>query len=230
MRLRWLIAIPVALVALVTGGTWLYINVIRDDPPERLTLGTTTTATPGRATTTATGEATVDGVWEVADGSIVGYRVKEILFGQDNEAVGRTSEVTGSIRISGTTVAEATFTADLTSVRSDQERRDSQFRGRIMDVATYPTAMFRLTNPIELGSVPPEGGRAEFTATGELTLRGTSREVTFRLQAERGGGTIRVAGSIPIVFADWGIPNPSFGPISTSDRGELEFLLVLRRG
>lgn len=230
MRLRWLIAMPVALVALVTGGTWLYINVIQGDPPERLTLGTTTTAAGGRATTTAAGSAAVDGVWQVGDGSVVGYRVKEILFGQDNEAVGRTSAVTGSIRISGTTVAEGTFTADLASVRSDEERRDNQFRGRIMDVATHPTATFRLTRPIDLGAVPAEGQRAEFTATGELTLRGTTRAVTFRLQAERGSGTIRVAGSIPIVFADWGIPNPSFGPISTSDRGELEFLLVLRRG
>jgi polyisoprenoid-binding protein YceI len=228
MRLRWLVAAPVALVALVSGGTWLYINVVQGDPPERLTLGTTTTAVPGGATT-AGGPESLEGVWQVGDGSVVGYRVKEILFGQDNEAVGRTGEVTGSIRISGTTVAEGSFTADLTSVQSDEARRDNQFRGRIMDVSTYPTATFKLSRPIALGSVPPAGQRRSFTATGELTLRGTTREVTFELQAERTGDTIRVAGSIPIVFADWGIPNPSFGPISTADRGELEFLLVFRR-
>ena len=36
-------------------------------------------------------------------------------------------------------------------------------------------------------------------------------------------------GAIPIVFAEWGIPNPSTGPISTEDNGLLEFLLVFER-
>ncbi len=36
----------------------------------------------------------------------VGYRVKEVLFGQDNEAVGRTGEVTGTIKVTGTTIEE----------------------------------------------------------------------------------------------------------------------------
>jgi hypothetical protein len=35
-----------------------------------------------------------------------------------------------------------------------------------------------------------------------------------------------VVGQIPIVFADYNIPNPSFGPASTDDNGILEFSLV----
>jgi polyisoprenoid-binding protein YceI len=230
MRRRWvpwLVGVPLALGALVTGGTWLYINVIQEDPPERLRLDASPTST---APVTSTGPAGgADGVWRVGPGSVVGYRVKEILFGQDNEAVGRTSEVDGAVRIDGTTVVSAEFTADLTTVTSDESRRDNQFRGRIMDVATYPTATFRLTSSIALGSIPPEGRRVTVEVSGELTLRGTTRPVRFRVEAERSSGTIRVAGSIPITFADWGIPNPSFGPISTEDHGELEFLLVLKR-
>jgi len=49
------------------------------------------------------------------------------------------------------------------------------------------------------------------------------------LLAERLGGAIRVAGNVLIVFEEWGIPNPSFGPAQTEDRGLLEFLLVLTR-
>ncbi len=40
----------------------------------------------------------------MATGSVVGYRVKEVLFGQDNIAVGRTSTITGQLKINGTTV------------------------------------------------------------------------------------------------------------------------------
>jgi len=46
------------------------------------------------------------------------------------------------------------------------------------------------------------------------------------LTTRRTGNRIEVSGSIPIRFADWNIPNPSFGPVTTQDHGVLEFLLV----
>jgi hypothetical protein len=36
-----------------------------------------------------------------------------------------------------------------------------------------------------------------------------------------------VTGSIPVTFADWGIPNPSFSGITTEDHGTVEFLVNL---
>ena len=36
-------------------------------------------------------------------------------------------------------------------------------------------------------------------------------------------------GNIPVLFSDYGIPNPSFGTISTEDNGLLEFILVFER-
>ena len=45
---------------------------------------------------------------------------------------------------------------------------------------------------------------------GELTLRGTTKTVTFDLVARRNGADIEVTGSLVIVFDEWGIPNPSF--------------------
>jgi len=50
--------------------------------------------------------------------------------------------------------------------------------------------------------------------------------VVVDLTARRTGNRIEVSGSIPIRFADWNIPNPSFGPVTTQDHGVLEFLLV----
>ena len=163
------------------------------------------------------------------DGSVAGYRVGEVLFGQGTEAVGRTSDVTGSLTISGATIPEAAFEVDLTTVTSDQDRRDRQFQGRIMDTATFPTATFRLTQPIALGSPPDDVAEVTATATGELTVRGTTRTVTFDLLARRNGTGFEVNGSIPVVFADYGIPAPSFGPAEVEDEGEIEFLLLFER-
>jgi len=41
----------------------------------------------------------------------------------------------------------------------------------------------------------------------------------------RQGATIAVSGSIPIVFSEYGIRNPSGGPATTGSSGTLEFLL-----
>lgn len=168
--------------------------------------------------------ASVDGTWNVTSGSSAGYRVKETLFGQSTTAVGRTSQVTGSITISGTQVAAGELSVDMTTVSSGQSQRDSQFQGRIMDTATYPTATFTLSQPIQLGSLPSTGTTVTETATGKLTLHGTTKTVTFQLEARR-GATIAVSGSIPIVFSDYSISNPSGGPATTGSTGTLEFLL-----
>ncbi len=86
--------------------------------------------------------------------------------------------------------------------------------------------MFTLTEPIELGTEPAEGVDVATTATGELTLRGVTNPVTFELTAKLENGKIGVLGNIPVVFADYGIANPSFGGITTEDNGLLEFVLV----
>ncbi len=227
---RLAIGIPLAVVLLVVAAPWVYLRFIRADTPDRLGIdgGTTASTAATGGSSQAAGPFTIDGTWKVGSGSEAGYRVEEILFGQAATAVGRTSNVTGELAIDGRSVTAGSFSVDLASVASDESRRDNQFRTRIMDVARFPTATFRLTQPIDLASVP-EGGPATVRATGDLTLRGTTKPVTVALQAQRSGSGIEVAGSIPIVFEEWGIPNPSFGPARTEDRGDIEFKLVFAR-
>jgi len=221
----WIIGVPALLVVLVAGGVFVYINFI-NDPAPKLKLSTVTT-NPDTSSTTAT-DATIDGEWTVKSGSTVQYRVPEILFGQTTEGVGSTTAVTGTMTIAGTSVDAAEFTADLTQVTSDQSNRDRQFQDRIMDTANFPDATFELTEPIDLGTVPANGEQITVSATGELTLRGETKAVTFDIVAQRNGADIEVNGTIPIVFADYGIPNPSAGPAEVGDTGDLEFLITFQ--
>jgi polyisoprenoid-binding protein YceI len=231
-RTRNLVIGVVAAVLLVTVvGPFVYINFIQDDPEPELTLddvSTTTTGAGGSSTTAAPAEG-IEGTWVVADGSVVGYRIKEVLFGQDSEAVGRSKGVTGEVTIEGTTVSAATFEVDMTTFESGESRRDGQFEGRIMEVDQFPTATFELTSPIELGAVPADGEETTATATGDLTLHGVTREVTIDLVARSDGSTFAVDGSIPVTFSDYEIDDPSGGPASVGDDGELEVLLVFGR-
>jgi polyisoprenoid-binding protein YceI len=226
--LKKLVLVIVAAVVLVVGGTFVYINFIKDDAPAKLTLESDSTSTTAAGAEPADA-GDIGGTWKAGTGSTAGYRAKEVLFGQSTEGVGRTSDVTGDLVIDGTTVTTAKVVVDMTTVTSDQGNRDRQFQGRIMDTATYPTSTFELTKPIDLGSVPPEGQTVTKTATGTLTLHGTTKSVTVDLTAKRSGGTIQVQGSIPIVFDEWKIPAPSFGPAQVEDTGELEFLVAFAK-
>lgn len=223
---RRLVLAVVVLVALVAAGTFVYINVIREDAPDELTLqadDTTGAATGGDATP---GE--VAGTWTAGAGSLVGYRVDEILFGQDAAAVGRTEEVTGTLVIDGTTVESVSMEADMATVASDQERRDNQFKGRIMDVEKYPTATFELTEPIDLAD--PGAETASVEAVGELTIHGVTEVVTIPIVAARNGDQLELVGAITFPMADFGITPPSIGGfVTVEDDATLEFKILLEQ-
>lgn len=235
--LRWLLVAIAGLAVLAAAGPFIYIHFFNGSTPAALSLPSTpassaSTGTSSTGTTSNTGTSTgpVAGTWTAGSGSVVGYRVNEVLLGQNATAVGRTSEVTGHLTIAGTTVTAAAFTVPMASVHSDKSQRDGQFDGRIMDVAQYPTGTFTLSSPIDLAPLPAGGVIKDYTAHGRLTLHGTTRAVTFTLTAERKGSQIEVSGDIPVLFSDYNIQNPSFaGFVTTQDHGLLEFLLVFSR-
>lgn len=241
-RWKWLLLIvPVTLFVLVEAGTYVYIHFISPDPAPKLAFSSLSTASSSASASASTGSGdagltdagAIDGTWKVdtSTGSItkVQYRIQETLNGQNNEATGGTTAVTGELAIAGTTVGSASFTVDMKQVSSDESQRDGQFRNRIMETSTFPTATFELTTPIELGSIPENGVEVTVKATGELTLHGTTNTVTFDLLARRNGAHIEVNGTIPITFSDYDIDNPSGGPASVGDNGDLEFLLVFTK-
>jgi polyisoprenoid-binding protein YceI len=227
----------VAVVAvLAVAGPFVYIHFIEGPAPAKLTLpgGARNAGTPSASSTaggSGTSAGTIAGTWNVGTGSVAGYRVDEVLIGQHTTAVGRTTEVSGSVTISGSTVTEGDFTVNMASVTSDQSQRDAQFDGRIMDVAKYPTATLRLSTPIALGRVPVIGSTVHYSATGKLTMHGVTRSVVFLVAAQRLAGSIDVQADLQIQFAAWDIANPSVGGfVSTADSGTLEVLLHLTRG
>jgi polyisoprenoid-binding protein YceI len=226
---KMVIGVVVGLAILIPGGTFVYLNFIQDDAPPPLSLNSTPSTTPGdsQASGETAGGTEIAGAWRPTAQSIFGYRVKEVLFGQSKEAAGRTSKVTGTLVIDDDKVTTTDLTVDMASITSDENRRDGQFRGRIMDVATYPNATFKLIQPIQISNTAT--GTVAAKATGDLTLRGTTKTVTFDLKAQRDGSQFKVNGTIPIKFAEWNIPNPSNAVASTEDNGVLEFLVVFEK-
>lgn len=227
---RKIVAGVIVIALGVVGGPWVYINLIKDDAPDALTLeAPSTTVAVATDITEAPSTSDVEGEWVATSESVVGYRVKEILFGQSTEGVGRTNAVTGSLVIADSTVTSATFSVDMGTLTSDSDRRDRQVSGRILDVASFPTATFELTEPIVLTPAALDGAELSVTAAGTLTLRGVTKQVSIPLVAKLVDGKVSVNGSLEIVFAEWSIPDPSISAIVVEDRGLLEFLIVFSR-
>jgi polyisoprenoid-binding protein YceI len=183
----------------------------------------------------------LDGAWTVdrsiglfADftNSFVGYRVQEELAGIGGQtAVGRTPDITGSLTLAGTQITAVDVTADLSTLQSDDDRRDGQLHRQALETDQFPQASFTVTSPIELGSVPADGQEITAEAVGDLTLHGVTRTVTIPLKATLNGSTVTVTGSIDIVFADYDMQKPqSFIVLSVDDHGTMEFQLHFTRG
>lgn len=223
--IEWLMAAIAMVIAAVVLGPFLFFHVVEGKAPSRLSLPVASKASASGATT----PGPVSGAWKVGAGSQAGYRVQEVLFGQKHTAVGRTSQVSGRIDVSGSTVTTGDFTVQMATVKSDQAGRNNKFSGYIMDTSAYPTGTFRLTQPIKLGSVPAVGKVITAQATGALTLRGHTRTITFPIHAERTADAIDVNADIPLTFGLWHIPNPSFAIAQVGKTGTLEVLLHLVR-
>ena len=245
--LRLVVLAVVALGALAVAGGLAYL-FLRPAAPPPVGLGSpepgasaAATAAPLPSGSTATiGPGGLDGTWTIDtsigsfsgfSSSFVGYRVDETFTDQSaNTAVGRTPNVSGSLTLAGPTISAVDVTADLTTLESDDDRRDGQLRRQAIQTEQFPASTFKLTSPIDLGSVPAEGATISATVAGELTLHGVTKTVEVPIEATLSGDVVTVIGRIEILFADYDIERPtSFLVLSIEDNGTMEFQLHFRK-
>jgi polyisoprenoid-binding protein YceI len=218
-RLRRLLIAVVGCVVLGIGAGFAIFALRGADAPPPPSLSEAATAAPTAAA--PKGRAT----WQVVTGdpTFVGYRVREqfVSFGVV-DAVGRTGAVTGTAQADGETIEGAELETDMTTLRSDEGRRDHALRSRGIETDRFPTSTFELTGPFELSREP-------VPARGRLTLHGETQPITARVSGQRGGdGRIQLTGYAPIEFDRFGIEPPSVaGFVTVRDTGRLEFDLRL---
>ena len=129
---------------------------------------------------------------------------------------GRTTDVTGDVVVAESKLAKANFTIDVGSITSPESARDGQFRGEdILDVAKFPTAEFKATQPADLAAVPESGAAVTVDLPGTMTIKGTARDVTAKVNVKRAGDTVIAAASVPVTWTDFGVTPPDFAGFVT---------------
>ena len=241
---RPLVIIAVLAVLAVAGVAITYVTFFTDDAPERLALSdqpTPTTAAAGPAGTTATttpsaAGSDLAGTWRVAAGSTAGYRVREKLAAlpAKSDAVGRSTAVTGTVKVDGSgtalTASDARFEVDLTKLTSDESRRDNRIRTDGLQTNQFPKATFVSTKAIPLPPETATGQAVKATAEGDLTIHGVTKRVSIPLDVRVTGGKGELVGSLGFPMSDFNITPPSIGGFVTVDPdATLEFKLLLEK-
>lgn len=233
-----IIAAVVVAIALIAGGAWWYL---RDDSPDAVDQETAASSVAENADDAAPDVDDLTGTWavdtasgefdfETATGTFAGVRIEEELSSiGSTTAVGRTGDVSGTVGIDGTTVDSTTVEVDLTTVTTNESRRDDKVQ-QALETDQFPTATFELTEPIDLGPDPTSGDAVTADAVGTMTIHGQTQPVTVPIQAQLVGDTIVLTGSVDVTFSDYGVEVPS-APIvlSVSDVGTVEMQLLLTR-
>jgi polyisoprenoid-binding protein YceI len=237
----WFAALAAALVVVVAGfGVWYF--VFRDDAPPEVTLESATRSLDDARSGSNRDSATsaLDGTWTVdpsigsfADftSAFAGFRVQEELVGIGAKtAVGRTPDVTGTMTLDGSTIPSASFEVNMTTLTTDDGRRDNALRGQAIETSRFPTATFTLTQPIELSDIPASGERITANAVGNLTLHGVTKPVSFPVEAQHNGSVITVVGQLEVLFSDYSISRPSAASVlSVEDKGVMEVQLFFTK-
>ncbi|MCB0977072.1 MAG: YceI family protein [Acidimicrobiales bacterium] len=227
-----LVAVIGGIVALVVVAAVVIVQfVLPDDAPDKEKLTDATNATGAEIDPTS-----LDGTWAVVAGSgdeatYAGYRVEEVFAAGARKAtaIGRTGDVIGELTVDGGKVTQGKVTVDMTTLTSDEGRRDNAIRDRGIQTNKFPEATFEITSPVALPSLH-DGKVSQVKVTGDLTLHGAKKSIEVDLSVRPSGDVVTIDSSVPIAFADYGIEAPSIGGfVSVEDKGSLEFRISFRK-
>jgi len=221
-RLAAPLATATVLLASCGGAT------AQNAPAAPTAAATTSTPAPSATTTVATGS------WTVSNSSKATVRVREQLVGVNlpSDAVLVATGATGAFILNddGTFAPDSKITFDVTTLASDQRNRDDFVKRDTLQTAQFPRAEFVPTKTSGLTLPIPASGDFTFKLTGQITIHGKTKDVTFDVSAHRSANelTATATASPTWKFADFGMTAPSvpFRVVSIVDEIRLVVDLV----
>ncbi|GAB4324243.1 MAG: hypothetical protein Kow0010_06020 [Dehalococcoidia bacterium] len=250
------VAVVLVVGAAGLAGWWFFVRDDAELATAPLAFRETPTSEPSNDGTTATPEATPASAANgggasghitasegytlytvVAEHPAVDGRTEAAYFADEklarlslpSTAKGTTFEVSGQFAIGPEGLdpnVASTVTVGLTSLRSDESRRDSRVRDAL-EVTKYPEATFTAT---AIGGWPgdlPEGQDVPLTVTGIMDLHGVQRELTWDVVARRQGNVVSALATVTFAYADFDIPVLNIaGFVTVEEDVTLQVLLI----
>ncbi len=231
-----------AVALIVVAFLLVYFVIFPTSSPKPFRLATApstsaTAATTPSATTPSSSPGALAGAWKVASGSQAGYRVREKLgfLPAESDAVGRTSQITGTASFSDSggavRIGAASFDVAVNTLKSDRSMRDEKIHEIGLESDRYPTATFALSKPLMIPASVLSGKVTRVSVTGTFEIHGVSKIETLPVEMTLDGSTFEAAGALTFPWGEFGMTAPSVaGFVSVTGKATLEFDLSLRRG
>lgn len=215
-RSRWIIGIGIALVIVAAGVIYTVHSASTINPPH---------TAPGLATDcgTAIPSTGLRTFQIVPDRTTASYKVHENLVLRNlpnNDAIGTTHAVQGSFRIrtgASPLVAAMNVTVDLSTLQTDESRRDHYVRQNYLETDTYPNAQFTSTCVQGLPANYGDGQTVKFQVIGNLTLHGKINKEVFDVQGMVTGNMVTGTAASTVYMTDFGIQPPDLANIAIAE-------------
>jgi polyisoprenoid-binding protein YceI len=228
-RRRALALISSSLLLAACGGSASLATASPSAPATIAPTAAPATSAPATATPSAAGAG-----WTVTAASKAVVSVREQLVGVSlpSDAVLTATGATGTFKpnADGTFSADSKITFDVTTLASDNRDRDNFVKMDTLQTRQFPKADFAPTKATGLTLPLATTGTFTFKLTGNLTIHGKTKEVTFDVVAKRSGGDLTATATLSpsVKFGDFGMNAPSvpFRVLSIVDEIRLVVELV----
>lgn len=192
------------------------------------------TAEPTAEAAPPSGEANFVFLTISAEESEACYQVGEILRDRFNFVVGVTKTIAGEVAIDLNNVANSQmgdeFNVNLAEIKSDQGNRDRwMISGQGFNFNAQPIAKLTNTQLIGLPARPyVEGETLTFQIVGELTIKDTTRQLTFNSTAKYENDVLVVTAYTDTKLTEIGLFPPDLGFVKVNDEVRIILNLVAR--
>jgi len=159
------------------------------------------------------------------------YEVSETFFQGNrlNLAIGRTKGIAGEVRVDFANPANSqigTVVIDVSQLTSDEDRRDNFIRRNALQSSQYPQVTFKPTKIEGLPASVKPGDTLTLKVTGDLTVKETTKPVTFDVTLTANQDKVTGTGSTEIALSDFGAGPIQIAMLQTEDKAKLVFDFV----
>ena len=166
-----------------------------------------------------------------ASQSEVRYEVNETFLQGNrlNTAIGRTKGIAGDIAVNMAQPSKSQMgpiVINVSQFKSDEDRRDNFIRRTGLESSKYPTATFATKSIDGLPAQVKAGDQVSFTISGDLTVKQTTKPVTWQVTLKIEDKRLVGSASTQITMSEFGVGPIQIPLLSTEDAVKLTFDFV----
>ncbi|MBP9821471.1 MAG: YceI family protein [Candidatus Pacebacteria bacterium] len=202
-----LIGITVLVLALALIGVSRYLTRPASAP----------TQVPGSTETKPVLEG--ERTYRISEGSKAEFRIGEILRDKPFTAIGTTSNILGDIILSNAALGFGTIKVNARTFKTDSENRDGAIARMILksEKPENEWITFRTTGISGLPASAPMNRDLSFSMTGELTIAGVTKSVTFSTVMKITEAAITGTATTTLKRSDFNLTTPNIPFVASVD-------------